>query len=195
MKEHHWTDIDYLRKGNHIQQKTYTILTETEILRILHKFTPIVIGTIPIEIDIPGSDIDIACSFSNLHELKETITDNFSSYNSFSEKVKENGSIYVAHFEYHDLPIEIYAEALPTNKQNGYRHMLVENRILQIAGNLFRQQIIDLKMSGYKTEPAFGKLLSLENPYQDLLLLESLSEQELRTTINEKYFSNKSNTN
>ncbi len=195
MAQQDWADISYLQKGNQVQQKVYRILTETKILSVLHPFQPIVIGTIPIEIDIPGSDIDIACCFVEISELREVVNNNFSHYKSFSEKMKENNSIYVANLEYQNLPIEIYAETHPTKTQNGYRHMLIENRILKIAGHSFRKQIIDLKMGGYKTEPAFGKLLSLEKPYQELLLLENLSEQKLNTFINERYFSNNTNTN
>lgn len=47
--------------------------------------------------------------------------------------------------------------------------MLAEYKILQERGEEFKQKIIELKKKGIKTELAFGMLLGLENPYEDLL--------------------------
>ncbi len=47
--------------------------------------------------------------------------------------------------------------------------MMFEYRILQEKGEDFKNEIIALKRQGIKTEPAFGILLGLENPYEDLL--------------------------
>jgi len=47
--------------------------------------------------------------------------------------------------------------------------MIAEYKILQEKGNDFKKKIIELKKQGIKTEPAFGILLNLENPYEDLL--------------------------
>ncbi len=49
--------------------------------------------------------------------------------------------------------------------------MIIEHEILNRRGESFRQQIIDLKRQGYKTEPAFGIAFGLvENPYEELLI-------------------------
>ncbi|HRF37192.1 MAG TPA: DUF4269 domain-containing protein, partial [Saprospiraceae bacterium] len=58
--------------------------------------------------------------------------------------------------------------------QNAYRHLLIEARLLEERGPEFRQQIIELKQQGVKTEPAFARLLGLEgDAYEALLRLES----------------------
>lgn len=49
--------------------------------------------------------------------------------------------------------------------------MIAEYKILQAKGEEFKQKIIELKKQGIKTEPAFGMLLGLENPYEELLKL------------------------
>jgi len=47
--------------------------------------------------------------------------------------------------------------------------MIIEHEILKAKGENFRLEIIKLKQNGYKTEPAFGVLLDLnENPYLEL---------------------------
>lgn len=67
------------------------------------------------------------------------------------------------------FPIEIFGQNKPTTQQNAYLHMVAEYKILQEKGEKFKQKIIELKKQGIKTEPAFGMLLGLENPYEDLL--------------------------
>lgn len=52
--------------------------------------------------------------------------------------------------------------------------MLIENEILKQNGLQFKKDIVSLKLKGFKTEPAFAKLLGLKgNPYLALLALES----------------------
>ena len=50
--------------------------------------------------------------------------------------------------------------------------MMVEYQLLKEKGEGFKQQIIDLKKSGFKTEPAFAIALGLTgDPYEALLQL------------------------
>jgi uncharacterized protein DUF4269 len=59
--------------------------------------------------------------------------------------------------------------------------MLVEYRILHIAGDTTRQAIRDLKKEGLKTEPAFAQYFNLEgDPYQALIELENLDDDALK---------------
>jgi len=176
-----WHNIEYLLSGNKIQKKAYNILKEIGAFSILGNYEPVLVGTIPINIDISGSDLDIICNARDLKDFRKIVTENFSLYKHFSEYFKEDA--YISSFIYSDTEIEIYAKNEPSILQNGYRHMLIEYRILNIAGDKFRQHIVQLKEQGYKTEPAFGKTLSLEEPYTELLELEKLSDTELKTLL------------
>ncbi|WP_157447956.1 DUF4269 domain-containing protein, partial [Chryseobacterium sp. MOF25P] len=80
-----------------------------------------------------------------------------------------NEEFLVCNFKLEEFLIEIFAQNKPTIQQNAYCHMMAEYKILQEKGEEFKQKIIDLKKKGIKTEPAFGLLLGLENPYEDLL--------------------------
>jgi Domain of unknown function (DUF4269) len=72
--------------------------------------------------------------------------------------------------------IEIFGQQIPTLQQAAYRHMLVEHTLLWERGEDFRKQIVELKKQGYKTEPAFGKLLGIDgNAYEYLLTLYTLN--------------------
>lgn len=177
-----WRKIDYLTRGNARQRLCHQILVKHKILEVLKDFDPVVIGTIPIEIDIEGSDIDIACQTDDLILFSNFTLKKFSYYPSFTDNLQE--SSYSASFNIDNIPVEIYAEPTPVEQQNGYRHMLIEKRLLDIGTDSFRDKIIDLKKQGYKTEPAFGKLLKMENPYLELLYLEELNDTELQKILN-----------
>lgn len=63
-------NIEYLQRGNNRQQQAYSTLMSNFILEKLKYFDPILVGTIPINIDIEGSDLDIICCFSDKQEFK-----------------------------------------------------------------------------------------------------------------------------
>jgi hypothetical protein len=170
-------NIEYLQHGNERQRQAYAILTNNQVLSKLKKFDPILVGTIPINIDIENSDLDIICSFSNKLEFQKSITSNFSNEKGFT--IRENPFLgthaIIANFFLAGFEIEIFGQTTPTRQQFGYRHMLVEHNLLNQYGEEFRKQIIDLKREGYKTEPAFAKALNLAgDPYLELLKFETV---------------------
>ncbi len=170
-------DITYLKSGNKKQRKAYSTLTENNILLKLTEFSPIVVGTIPINIDIETSDIDIICYFTNKEHFTSTLNASFEKEKGFHVYEKEDGSI-VANFNINEFEIEVFGQNIPSKQQFAYRHMLIEYQLLNEKGEEFRKQIINLKKQGYKTEPAFAMLLNIEgNPYTELLKYENEHEK------------------
>ena len=60
-----FTTIEYLKHGNKKHKRAYLDLKKHTILDKLLAFNPILTGTIPIDIDIPNSDLDIICECKN----------------------------------------------------------------------------------------------------------------------------------
>ncbi|MGS2738129.1 DUF4269 domain-containing protein [Sinomicrobium sp. M5D2P17] len=75
----------------------------------------------------------------------------------------------IANFVADGFPIEIFGQNTPVTEQEAYIHMIAEDALLQTKGEEFRCDIIKLKSEGYKTEPAFGVLLKMPDPYEALL--------------------------
>lgn len=178
---HKFFTPDYLTQGNKRQRESYCVITQLQIFELLKNYTPFLAGTIPINIDVPDSDLDILCCACNFTELDNVVTANFSALHAFKSEICDN--YYIANFEYDNYKIEIYAETTPVQLQRAYRHMIIEHRIIEALGENFRQAIVNLKLNGMKTEPAFGKLLGLNNPYNDLLDLYEYSNDELQTHL------------
>ncbi|SIR11322.1 DUF4269 domain-containing protein [Chryseobacterium sp. RU33C] len=168
-----FTRINYLKDGNERQKKAYEILTKYRVFDKLKDYSPILAGTIPIEIDIEGSDLDLIFEVDLQFEedfLDDLMWSRFIPYDVEVEYPIINGEKCITlNFMLDGFPIEIFGQNKPTTQQNAYLHMVAEYKILLKKGEKFKQKIIELKKQGIKTEPAFGLLLGLENPYEDLL--------------------------
>lgn len=174
--------IDYLARGTSRQQEAYRIWKELQIGDILKSFDPILVGTIPLDVDIPESDLDIICEVHQSERFESVIVEAFSGLPGFqySSKVVQGLPRYVAAFSGGDFPIEIFGQPIPTLRQNGYRHLCIEYRILKHLGEEAKIAIRNLKKSGLKTEPAFGSYLKLrQDPYEQLLVMDEWNEEEL----------------
>jgi len=170
-----FTKLDYLKSGNERQKRTYEVLQKYQVFEKLKSYSPVLAGTIPLEIDIEGSDLDIICEVDL--EFREDFLDDI----SFSRLIPADVDIkvenviineeksIVINFMLEEFPIEIFGQNRLPVQQNAYRHMMAEYRILQEKGEDFKHRIIELKRQGIKTEPAFGLLMELKNPYEDLL--------------------------
>lgn len=165
-------DIEYLSKGNQRQRQAYSLLRKLGVLEDLAEYDPTLIGTIPINIDIETSDLDIACCVENLDIFVERVEHLYmpcEKYNIYHREVRGVASL-VCSFVFEGGKFEIFAQNVPIEQQYGYRHMLIEHRILQERGECFRNKVRALKQAGMKTEPAFAKLLGLQgDPYEELL--------------------------
>lgn len=179
---HKLDNINYLKSGNTVQQKAYRILTGYKIIHHLQDFTPVLAGTIPLEINIDGSDLDIICYWQDKQLFKDTVNQHFSlhkSYNLREADINGHASV-IANFCIEDFEIEIFGQNIPIAEQYGYRHMIIEYDILHKKGEDFKSRIIELKKQGHKTEPAFAILLGLKsnNPYEALLNYELHKNQQ-----------------
>ena len=175
-------DIEYLCQGNEKQRRAYRAIKNLKIMEVLKEYGPILAGTIPIDLDIEDSDLDIICEVYDFEKFQGTIVKKFGDFHKFRVETElENESLRtVCSFEYDGFIFEIFAQSIETINQNAYRHMMVENRILKIAGKKARETNRDLKRNGYKTEPAFGVYLKIPgDPYDFLLSMYQWNYNEL----------------
>lgn len=172
VKFHHHalTHIINLEKNDAIVR----FLQASDILNNFSEFKPLLSGTIPLGIDIDGSDLDI---LFEVHDHENFITKSKQHFPGC--EIRSDDITTVINFYHNNLPIEFYATNIDPLKQNAHRHLRIEGRLLKLLPLKFRQEIIQLKEDGFKTEPAFGKLLDLDRPYEDLLELYYLSDLEL----------------
>ncbi|GGI15228.1 DUF4269 domain-containing protein [Gottfriedia solisilvae] len=163
--------IDYLINGNPRQQKAYHTLSRLNIMEDLREFNPILCGTIPIGIDIKDSDLDIIIEVRDFQYFENMIRNLYGlKYNfKISHSIIRDIPVITVNFNFEEFEIEIFGQATPVQKQNAYIHMVIEHLIMEQFPNI-RSEVIHLKEQGYKTEPAFCKILGLEgDPYDSLI--------------------------
>lgn len=181
-----WSDIQYLNYGTIKQIEAFHVLTELNVFEDLKTYKPLLVGTIPLDIDISGSDLDIICEVVEPDEFIGRLTTLYTMQECFTVRkssIREIPSV-VSNFNFNGFPIEIFGQPIPVFQQNGYLHMDIEERLLKIAGEQAKEGIRKLKKQGVKTEPAFCEYFQLEGePYNKLISLRELSDVELRCII------------
>lgn len=157
------------------------VIDQLGLIAALADFDPVVIGTPPLGIAIEGSDIDIACSASDLGVFAVHAREKFEHFDAFEiheiQHLAEPACL--ASFNALNWDIEVFCQTMPTREQWGVRHFHIEQRLLKLFPAL-KSKVITLKQEGMKTEPAFAQLLGLKgNPYEAMLELEPLSDEAL----------------
>ncbi|GEN46107.1 DUF4269 domain-containing protein [Alkalibacillus haloalkaliphilus] len=160
-----------MKFGNNRQQKALTAINELNILNDLSRYDPIVCGTIPLQIDLEESDLDVIFNVNNFDDFEQKVLKLYGHLSDFTleRKLIRAESVVKANFNFDGFEFEIFAQNQPTHNQHAYLHMVVQAEILKREESL-KQQIIDLKEKGYKTEPAFCEVLGIDgDPYSGLL--------------------------
>ncbi len=178
-----------LRGGNERQRAAFAVLDELALFARLADYGPVLAGTVPLAIDVAGSDLDILCRAANLDGFAADVETAFATHQEFAltRLADRQGAPAVkASFAHGGFTVELFGQARPVSQQHGYRHMVVEARLLEIGGEPLRDAVIALKRSGLKTEPAFARLLGLAgDAYEALLTLEASSDDDLRRLLDD----------
>jgi hypothetical protein len=183
-----WTDLHYLRTGSPRQQRAYAALHASGLWPLLHEFGPVLAGTVPLGIDTATSDLDVLCEVPVDAQARfaALIRTHFGARPGFRLAQRTIGgyAATVSGFSYEGEEIEVFGQALPTARQHGWRHLLVERAMLAAGGSAWRTAVRALKQQGLKTEPAFAQLLGLPgDPYAALLALEEWPDEVLRERV------------
>ena len=167
-------------------RQALAILEDLRIFEDLKAHNPLLAGTVPIGIDLPESDLDILCETHDIPAFRSRLTALYGAHPGFRTSTKHRKGLpcVTASFKYQNVEIEIFGQPVPTDRQDAWRHMVVEGQILSLLGEPFRQEILRLKGLGHKTEPAFALALKLPgDPYQVLLDMASWNEPRLHSFL------------
>ena len=190
--------IEYLKSGSARQQRAYVSLRELDILGKTTAFcgdepglgeSPALAGSLPIDLALENSDLDIITYASDLKSYAGLLRREFGHLDSYqsSRGIVLGVATLMTKFMFQGEAYEIFTQAVLVPQQNAVIHLLVEERLLALGGLEFREKIWMARQSGLKTEPAFGEVLGLEEPYRDLLSLEDLSDHEIRVRFKDKF--------
>lgn len=110
-----FNDLSYLKHGNDRQQLAYREITVYHILEKLQKYHPILVGTIPIDIDIPESDLDVICECHDHLDFKTHLQRQFSHLQGFRTYSQLQNGIEstIAEFRTPHFLFEIFGQQIP----------------------------------------------------------------------------------
>jgi hypothetical protein len=178
-----WRDLEDLRSGTEQQQDLLRVLEKSEVLELLAGFDPVVVSSHRVRLDLPGSDVDIACQLNDLTGDGTRLRRRFSGKPSLRARCHAD-SVVVSFLE-GDFEIEIFGQGQPVERQCAYRHLTLHARLLQIGGEALRSQVLARKQTGLATEAAMAEALGLrvEDPFEALLEFETLTGRQLRERL------------
>jgi hypothetical protein len=160
-------------------------LERAGVLRTLARFDPHVAGTPPLGLDLPASDIDILCHAPDPYVFTSVLWAAFSGLDDFAVRQWVGAERpVIASFAAEGWVFEVFGHARPVSEQHGWRHFLIEQRLLAFGGPRLRAAVMARRRAGAKTEPAFAAALDLPgNPYQALLDIERWPDEAVAALI------------
>lgn len=181
-------DLAYLRDGTEKQRKVYAALVTSDFLSELGPYGATLVGTVPLGIDLSDSDLDIICYAVDLRGFEQDIrhlTQRYDVGSVSAERLRIRGvPSIVFNFSLRGFPIEVFGQPLAIHRQHGYRHLLIEHRVLELGGARVRERIMVLRSAGYKTEPGFAELLGISgDPYENLLQVDLWSNEAITLAL------------
>lgn len=175
-------DLETMSRGNDRQKKAYAALRKIELFEKLKAYSPVLAGTVPIDVDIPSSDLDVICSVPNLEAFAHELKDLYGTYDGFDlhHKLFRSQPTVVARFNAEGEKIEIFAQPASVFTQPAVLHMLIEARLLAFAPPEAREKIRQFKLTGMKTEPAFAEVFDIKgNAFEELLKIANMPDHEI----------------
>ncbi|HYQ31536.1 MAG TPA: DUF4269 domain-containing protein [Polyangiaceae bacterium] len=150
----------------------------------LAPYGPTLVGTYPLGLQTSSSDLDVICCCADLSEFEQSLSSalrNLGTPTATPRRIALSPEASVTSLACDGLPIEVFCQGVPVYEQHGFRHMIIEGRLLRLGASVrLRERVLALRRTGLKTEPAFAKLLGLAgDPYAALLELESQSSAQL----------------
>lgn len=166
----------------------FNALKDSQILQHFHDHAPLIAGTFPLGLNIKNSDLDVLMQSHDLNRTLEKIKSIYGKELSFSWKIIQVDAIdtLLVHFQWQDIPFELFIQNIHPVEQKAYLHFLCEEKILKIFGQDFKSKVLDLRAKGLKTEPSFAQALNLTgDPYLQLLNLQKLGTLQLANLKND----------
>ncbi len=117
--------LDYLKNGSEKQQRAYLVLTSYSVFENLQGFDPLLIGTVPLNIDTEKSDLDIICYWKSKNLFIETLIENFAHHHRFFVNGEKNRRItkrYSRPFKSMNLNLRFLDK---TGQQNNKRAIVI----------------------------------------------------------------------
>ncbi|MET3683901.1 hypothetical protein ABID56_002017 [Alkalibacillus flavidus] len=164
--------LSALKNGDALQQRAYEAIDQVGVLDQFASYQPIVCGTIPLNIHVDDSDLDIIFYVDDFDRFAEELQNTFQQFEGFHLKriTIKGEDVVKANFHAYGFEFELFGMNKPTERQHAYLHMVIEAALLERFSWL-KDAVTRMKQQGYKTEAAFCECLGIQyhDPFDALL--------------------------
>lgn len=181
-----WSNIANLRYGTERQQAAYRALLDSDLFMVLADYSPVLAGTVPLNIDLPTSDLDILTHAPDLNHFEQDASFYYAHMPDFETRHKNIQDVptFICRFLQGAFSIELFAQPVPVEQQAAFRHLVVQSRLLRLASDDARRAIRGLKREGLNTEAAFCRYFLIPGePRAALLALYDAPITELEELV------------
>ena len=162
-----FSNLRYLENGTMKQKEVYQFLRDLGVMNTLAEYSPVLCGTIPLGIDVENSDLDIILEVKDFDVFSQYVKALYGQLEGFT--LQQTETYITINFEHKGYHLELYGENKPVKQQNAYVHMVIEHYLMKKNPTL-KEQVIELKKQGMKTEAAFCEILGIKgDPYIGLI--------------------------
>lgn len=175
----------------------FDAIKESNVLTKMQLFNPLVCGTFPLGINNDNSDVDICLTYSNENHFTTELLKNFSHCEDFKlqDTTVASGRALIATFKVKQIQFELFGQSLMSEKQNSYQHFQAEEKILKYSNyipnvdkGIFKEKLLAARALGFKTEPAFAKVLNLKtDAFEEVLQLNKVSIANLNQLLHRNF--------
>ncbi len=184
--EKYFIEREYQKSPTDVQKRALEGLSKLNLFHDLKEFKPVFAGTIPLDIDIQSSDINIICEVTEFIRYQTRLRECFERQKNFiiTETYNAVARNSTCRFDAHTFRVEIHGEKKTIQKQNLFQYLIAEAKLLEIGGDAARAEIRRIKRNGHKTEPAFAEYFKIKgNAFDELVKLSTLSVEEIKTRL------------
>lgn len=184
LKFHHMSLESVIRVEEN--KKIFNALEESGILKTFKKFTPFVAGTFPLGVYTAKSDLDVLMYAEDLNELEHDLHSAYGKLANYTSRRSQvdGPETLIVNFMVNEVPFEVFAQNRAVTKQKAYLHFQIEERLLKNGGKNFSKKVLENRLRGLKTEPAFAHVLGIEgDAYAEMLQLQTISNSKLRSML------------
>ena len=170
-------------------RRALAVVRRAGVLDALAAYDPVIVGTFPLGLDREGSDVDVLCHADDLQRFIDDATAAFGDRQGFGNHrfvPRDGHEAAVVQFAVDEVPVEAFAQPLPTRDQHGYRHLQVERRLLALGGQPLVAKLRASRAPGASVEAAFADVLGLTgDPFEAVLSLERAPNTRLEALVAE----------